>query len=152
MAIENNLSIQNVFERRKKFDEYLKGKNISVFTCPSCGYPILNERGAFEICSICDWEDDGQDDAEADEVWGGPNKNLSLNDSRILIEQKLDEMEEQLGRKLELDPKKVIDRLGLRTLKIEAFANTIPMDADIASQFYKDYQSLKDTSLIDLFE
>ncbi|MEA3320951.1 MAG: CPCC family cysteine-rich protein [Bacillota bacterium] len=39
-------------------------------TCPCCGYPPLEERGNFEICILCNWEDDGQDDPYADEVWG----------------------------------------------------------------------------------
>lgn len=36
----------------------------------------------FEICPVCFWEDDGQDDADADEVFGGPNGNLSLTQAR----------------------------------------------------------------------
>ena len=52
------------------------------FTCPCCGYPTLSERGAYDICPLCDWEDDGQDDPHADEVWGGPNSDYSLSESR----------------------------------------------------------------------
>jgi hypothetical protein len=37
---------------------------------------------AYEICAICRWEDDGQDDARADEVWGGPNGEYSLSAAR----------------------------------------------------------------------
>ena len=47
-------------------------------SCPSCGYMTLSERGGFEICSFCYWEDDGQDNADADEVMGGPNGHYSL--------------------------------------------------------------------------
>lgn len=50
--------------------------------CPCCRFPTLGERGAFEICPICWWEDDGQDDADADEVRGGPNRDLSLTVAR----------------------------------------------------------------------
>ena len=50
--------------------------------CPCCGYLTLSERQSYEICSVCFWEDDGQDDPHADEVWGGPNKDLSLTDGR----------------------------------------------------------------------
>lgn len=48
--------------------------------CPCCGYRTLNERAAYEICPICWWEDDGQDDADADAdtVRGGPNGEYSL--------------------------------------------------------------------------
>ena len=30
--------------------------------CPCCGFHTLVEEAAFEICSICNWEDDGQGD------------------------------------------------------------------------------------------
>jgi hypothetical protein len=34
------------------------------------------------MCEVCWWEDDGQDDETADEVWGGPNSDLSLSQGR----------------------------------------------------------------------
>jgi hypothetical protein len=52
------------------------------FNCPCCGYPTLPERAAYEICVLCWWEDDGQDDLDADEVRGGPNGALSLSAAR----------------------------------------------------------------------
>lgn len=51
-------------------------------TCPCCGYRTLNERGGFEICPVCWWEDDGQDDTDAEVVRGGPNGVLSLSQAR----------------------------------------------------------------------
>ena len=27
-------------------------------TCPCCGYITLSERGTYEICPVCYWEDD----------------------------------------------------------------------------------------------
>lgn len=53
-----------------------------IFPCPCCGYPTLHERGGYEICELCFWEDDGQDDPRADEVWGGPNGRYSLTEAR----------------------------------------------------------------------
>jgi len=50
--------------------------------CPCCRYPMLSERAAYEICLICWWEDDGQDDANADRVLGGPNGRYSLTQAR----------------------------------------------------------------------
>ena len=50
--------------------------------CPCCGYLTLGERGGFEICAVCFWEDDGQDDHDADVVRSGPNGGLSLSDAR----------------------------------------------------------------------
>lgn len=52
------------------------------FSCPCCGYPTLRERGRDEICYLCSWEDDGQDDHDADDVRHGPNRNLSLTEAR----------------------------------------------------------------------
>jgi cysteine-rich CPCC protein len=40
------------------------------------------ERAAYEICDVCWWEDDGQDDPHADERWGGPNGSLTLSEAR----------------------------------------------------------------------
>jgi len=54
----------------------------ALFPCPCCGFPTLEERDAFDICEICWWEDDGQDDPHADEIWAGPNKDYSLTDAR----------------------------------------------------------------------
>ncbi|MEV7198411.1 CPCC family cysteine-rich protein [Streptomyces griseoluteus] len=52
------------------------------YQCPCCGYPTLAERGLYEICAVCFWEDDGQDDHDADRVRGGPNGLLSLTEAR----------------------------------------------------------------------
>ncbi len=52
------------------------------YRCPCCGYKTLHGRNRFEICEVCYWEDDGQDDDDADVVRGGPNKLLSLSQAR----------------------------------------------------------------------
>jgi hypothetical protein len=50
--------------------------------CPCCGYKTLLERAGDEICAVCFWHDDGQDDRDADVVRGGPNYELSLTQAR----------------------------------------------------------------------
>jgi hypothetical protein len=50
--------------------------------CPCCGFKTLDERGSYDICAVCFWEDDGQDDDDAHEVLGGPNGDLSLTEAR----------------------------------------------------------------------
>jgi Cysteine-rich CPCC len=74
-------------DRRRVFED--AGRE----TCPACGYPTISERAAYEICSLCAWEDDGQDDnphrpegyhdyfAPGD-VAGGPNHDYSLTEAR----------------------------------------------------------------------
>lgn len=51
-------------------------------TCPCCRFPTLRGSGTYEICPICWWEDDGQNDQDADIVRGGPNSHYSLADAR----------------------------------------------------------------------
>lgn len=53
-----------------------------LYACPCCRSITLPERGAYELCPVCFWEDDGQDDHDADDVRGGPNGWLSLTAAR----------------------------------------------------------------------
>ena len=55
----NNISI-NV--------DIVTGNYAELIPCPCCGYQTLGSRGEYQICSVCWWEDDGQDDADADET------------------------------------------------------------------------------------
>lgn len=50
--------------------------------CPCCHCRTLSARGMYIICPVCFWEDDGQDDADADMIRGGPNGSLSLTAAR----------------------------------------------------------------------
>ena len=59
-----------------------RGPESGPHACPCCGYLTLEERGSYGICSVCFWEDDGQDDHDADVVRGGPNGSLSLTQAR----------------------------------------------------------------------
>lgn len=52
------------------------------YRCPCCKFKTLHERAGYEICPVCWWEDDGQDDQDADQVRGGPNGTLSLTQAR----------------------------------------------------------------------
>lgn len=54
----------------------------SKYACPCCGYKTLRERGGYDICQVCFWEDDGQDEMDKDSVRGGPNGSLSLTQAR----------------------------------------------------------------------
>jgi hypothetical protein len=58
------------------------GLPIGLLACPCCGHATLTERGLYEICPVCFWEDDGQDNHDADEWRGGPNR-VSLREGRI---------------------------------------------------------------------
>ncbi|SOD85862.1 CPCC family cysteine-rich protein [Streptomyces sp. Ag109_G2-15] len=66
----------------KPFINMKRGPEGGPYRCPCCGYLTLAERGLYDICPVCFWEDDGQDDHDADRVRGGPNGRLSLAEAR----------------------------------------------------------------------
>ncbi len=66
----------------ERFVSVYKSADGGPYACPCCGYITLSERGGYEICPVCFWEDDGQDDKDADRVRGGPNQRLSLTEAR----------------------------------------------------------------------
>ena len=44
--------------------------NDQPYQCPCCDYFSMSERGAYLICPVCYWEDDGQEMDRLDEVSG----------------------------------------------------------------------------------
>jgi hypothetical protein len=48
--------------------------------CLCCGSKVLRERGAFEICPVCGWEDDPAQSGDPN-LAGGANA-MSLNAAR----------------------------------------------------------------------
>ena len=82
-----------VAQRTEWFEAYTAQLNVfaprsdALYSCPCCGHPTLTERGAYEICRRCGWEDDGQDDHDSSVVRGGPNGRLSLDAARAEYDQ-----------------------------------------------------------------
>lgn len=70
------------YARRLDSASTVAGNEAGPHRCPCCSKLTLSERGGFEICPVCFWEDDGQDDHDADVVRGGPNGALSLTEAR----------------------------------------------------------------------
>jgi hypothetical protein len=110
-------------ERRERIDAFLKTQGSIRLACPSCGYPTIDGRGDFDICSICDWEDDGQDDDDADDVRGGPNSDLSLTDSRLRIGTFLVELARKIGGAINSDPMDMLQAVREREEVLERFRN-----------------------------
>jgi hypothetical protein len=85
-------SPEEIERRRQWFEWYFdRASNHSInmppreegpYRCPCCGCKTLTARGDYDICPVCFWEDDGQDDHDADIVRGGPNGSLSLSQAR----------------------------------------------------------------------
>lgn len=63
----------------------------ALVACPCCFQLTLEERANFEICPECGWEDDGEDDADAHFVRGGPNGRLSLVQARLDYQEEVAE-------------------------------------------------------------
>lgn len=57
-------------------------RSTKTFRCPCCKFKTLFARAGFEACPVCFWEDDGQDEADAERVLGGPNGFLSLRQAQ----------------------------------------------------------------------
>lgn len=55
---------------------------IPSYFCPCCKFKTLHGRSYYEICEICFWEDDGQDEHDAEVIRGGPNHDLSLRQAQ----------------------------------------------------------------------
>jgi hypothetical protein len=57
-----------------------------LLACHCCGSHTLHENGAYEICSVCGWEDDPAQSADPD-LRGGANK-MSLHQARAAWREK----------------------------------------------------------------
>lgn len=76
-----------VENRAKHFKKFLADHKITfVYVCHSCGFPTLKSNDGYDICSLCDWEDDG---SAPNEWTGGPNY-ITLNQSRYEFQTKLE--------------------------------------------------------------
>lgn len=55
---------------------------MKLYKCPCCGYLTLSEEppGTFEICPVCNWEDDNVQFKEPN-LTGGANR-VSLNEAK----------------------------------------------------------------------
>jgi hypothetical protein len=60
---------QRAIERRPKRGQW--------FLCPCCHFYTIGEAGNWEICEICNWEDDPYQDAKPDST-SGPNGGICL--------------------------------------------------------------------------
>jgi len=82
----NSPTPEEISRRAAWFHEYtarLEGQPSELLLrCPCCKCKTIGERGGYEICPVCFWEDDGQDDYDSTIVRGGPNGALSLTQAR----------------------------------------------------------------------
>lgn len=70
--------LSNEFLCSKLNIENIIGEAIQLESCPCCGFRTIAERGNYNICKVCWWEDDGQDNEYSPEEKSGPNYGISL--------------------------------------------------------------------------
>ena len=51
-----------------------------LYVCPCCGEETIEELGDYEICKICDWEDDPSQSEDPNDDLGA--NTLSLNEAK----------------------------------------------------------------------
>ncbi|TAJ10448.1 hypothetical protein DMA11_19070 [Marinilabiliaceae bacterium JC017] len=140
------------YNRRLLFDNYLKKNNIKLYSCPGCGYPTLSERGGYEICSVCNWEDDGQDERQANEIWGGPNQGLTLIENRLIIGKILQEIADSLSGHINDNPDEVMIAFDKHTIRMNSFDENKMMHALRDDPIWKEWREAKKEILNDLIK
>lgn len=158
-AISDKEILEQFFNRRQLFDNFIKGKNIKIFTCPGCGYPTLNGRGMYEICAVCNWEDDGQDQDE-EQIIGtvnspdSPNGNLSLKQNRINIGWILEQLAKKLNGQINNNPEEVLLILKNHGKKMDKISHSIFIDTSTLNENkdWKNWDNAKKTLLVELIK
>jgi hypothetical protein len=138
--------------RRAHYDVYLQANDIHLYTCPGCGFPSLAERGGFNICYVCSWEDDGQDDNAGsilDELptagikISGPNGNLSLIGNRIDIGRILENNAELINGEIDVDPGRVLRTIAFYQRRREEIEERMTGEEDVHDHIWMEWKEVK---------
>ncbi len=65
--------------------------------CPCCGSRTLSVLGSYEVCDVCDWEDDPVQSVDP-EYAGGANRE-SLNSARKKWHEKVEQLRQRRGQR-----------------------------------------------------
>lgn len=82
LGAQNEFLLDRVTSLKPEIIEII-GQPYQLFSCPCCGYQTLDSLGDYDICKVCWWEDDGQDNHNASKLMGGPNYGITLIRARI---------------------------------------------------------------------
>jgi len=143
--------LADFFLKRNLFDNYLKSNSLNLCTCPGCAYPTISERGNYEICSICNWEDDGSDDHKKSVIdsflvenkIGGPNGALSLTQNRINIGRALRDHEKMLKGRINLDTSTVLKIIEFYNKKKQKIGNRMTGDENFQHPIWTEWKQIE---------
>lgn len=86
-----------------------------LFACPCCDYLTLTERGQYEICEVCFWEDDGTQSLDG---YSAPNRLFLVMGQENFI--KLGACDERAVSKVKNDAKSHYKKQNYNTLNRNA--------------------------------
>ncbi|CAM2943184.1 CPCC family cysteine-rich protein [Vibrio neptunius] len=66
----------------------VEGEMEKLEVCPCCNYRTLTSRGNYNICGLCNWEDNGIND---DENYSGPN-HMTLGEAREIFLRDIEQL------------------------------------------------------------
>lgn len=145
---EDRLLLAAFAKRRTRIQQFVDDNRLNVTVCPGCGFPTLSEDWFHEICSICDWQHDGQDDPHSNEIWGGPNYELSLTENRLTIEKMLKEQ----GTPIVEDPSSIFAILERHQQRLNAFDHDAMYEATVDDPIWETWRKARHAVIEDLIQ
>lgn len=74
-----NAYLSSLIQRSFHADVEVIGDEDNLLECLCCGYKTIEERGEYDICPVCFWEDDGTNELEK---YSHPN-HMTLGDAQL---------------------------------------------------------------------
>lgn len=81
--------VKDFKKRRAFFKQYLQLYHVQKYVCESCGFPVLDDKGVYDVCIICNWEDNGYNDEQAEDPNHSCTEKLTLTAYRIQIAKEI---------------------------------------------------------------
>lgn len=139
-------------KRREIFDQFIKQNELELTTCPGCGFPSFTKDWFHDICQVCNWQHDGQDDPHADEIWGGPNYELSLTENRLNIGRTLNRIAKKVGGSIMENPTEVLEVFSNHQTRMNSFDDEKMMDALRDDPIWKEWKAASKEVLTNLIK
>ena len=150
---EEDKSLLASFNKRRLFiQNFIDENNLKLTVCPGCGFPSFSEDWFHDICSVCNWQHDGQDDPHADEIWGGPNYELSLTENRLNICRTLKEKSKEQDGKMKDEPNEILKAIEGHQKRMNSFDDDKMMDALRDDPIWKEWDKASKEILNDLIK